>query len=115
GALNPDKAPKSTSIGRKFPACDLKIVDANEEGIGEIWLKGGNVMMGYYHMPEATAEVITDGWFHTGDLGYVDQEGYAVITGRKKNVIITKNGKNVYPEELEYYLSNISLISESMV
>ncbi|MEG0392996.1 MAG: AMP-binding protein, partial [Anaerovoracaceae bacterium] len=88
GALNPDKAPKSTSIGRKFPACDLKIVDANEEGIGEIWLKGGNVMMGYYHMPEATAEVITDGWFHTGDLGYVDQEGYAVITGRKKNVII---------------------------
>ncbi len=115
GALNPDKAPKSASIGRAFPACELKIAEANEEGIGEIWLKGGNVMMGYYNMPEATAQVIQDGWFRTGDLGYLDKDGYAYITGRKKNVIITKNGKNVYPEELEYNLSNVPLIAESMV
>ncbi len=115
GALNPDKAPKSASIGRAFPACELKIAEANEEGIGEIWLKGGNVMMGYYNMPEATAQVIQDGWFRTGDLGYLDKDGYAYITGRKKNVIITKNGKNVYPEELEYNLSNVLLIAESMV
>lgn len=115
GALNPDTMPKATSIGYPFPACEMKIMDKNEEGIGEIWLRGGNVMLGYYNMPEATAQVIEDGWFKTGDLGYIDDEGYAIITGRKKNVIITKNGKNVYPEELEYYLSEIDVISESMV
>lgn len=115
GALNPDRAPRSASIGRALPACELKIAEPNDEGIGEIRLKGGNVMMGYYNMPEATAQVIRDGWFHTGDLGYLDDEGYAYITGRKKNVIITKNGKNVYPEELEYNLSNVPLIGESMV
>lgn len=115
GALNPDKAPRAASIGRAFPACELTIADPNEEGVGEIRIKGGNVMMGYYNMPEATAQVIRDGWFYTGDLGYLDDEGYAYITGRKKNVIITKNGKNVYPEELEYNLSNVPIISESMV
>jgi len=115
GALNPDKIPKAESVGIGFPACGLKIVDKNEEGIGEIWLGGGNVMLGYYEMPEETAKSITDGWFHTGDLGYLDDEGYLVITGRKKNVIITKNGKNVYPEELEFYLSGIPFIKESMV
>jgi len=115
GALNPDKMPKSESAGIPFPSCGMKIVDADEDGIGEIWLGGGNVMMGYYNMPEATEEAITDGWFHTGDLGYMDDDGYLIITGRKKNVIITKNGKNVFPEELEYYLSEIPLIKESMV
>ncbi len=115
GALNPDKAAKSASIGRALPNFDMKVVDINEEGIGEICLKGGNVMLGYYNMPEATAEVLKDGWFYTGDLGYIDSEGYAYITGRKKNVIITKNGKNVYPEELEYYLSSIPYILESFV
>lgn len=115
GALNPDTAPKSNSIGRPFPACEIKIIDANEEGIGELCVKGGNVMMGYYNMPEATAQVIKDGWLYTGDLGYIDEDGYVYITGRKKNVIITKNGKNVYPEELEYYLSNVPIIAESMV
>jgi len=115
GALNPDKAAKSASIGRALPNFDMKLVDVNEEGIGEICLKGGNVMLGYYNMPEATAEVLKDGWFYTGDLGYIDSEGYAYITGRKKNVIITKNGKNVYPEELEYYLSNIPYVLESFV
>lgn len=72
-------------------------------------------MLGYYQMPEETEKVLQDGWFMTGDLGYIDEDGYAVITGRKKNVIITKNGKNVFPEELEYYLGLIPLIGESMV
>lgn len=116
GALNPDTAPNAASIGVAFPACDIKIVDINEEGIGEICLKGDNVMLGYYEMPEETAKVIDgEGWFHTGDMGYINSEGYAFITGRKKNVIITKNGKNVYPEEIEYQLSNIPFVEESFV
>jgi len=72
-------------------------------------------MMGYYENPEETAKALVDGWFHTGDLGYVDRQKYIYITGRKKNVIITANGKNVYPEELENYLDNSPFISESMV
>ncbi|MCR5481206.1 MAG: AMP-binding protein [Clostridia bacterium] len=115
GALNPDTAPRANSVGRAFPGFDARIDSPNEEGIGEICLKGGNVMLGYYKNPEATAEVIKDGWFYTGDLGYMDSEGFIYITGRKKNVIITKNGKNVYPEELEYYLGNIPYVAESMV
>ncbi len=115
-ALNPDQAPKPSSIGVCFPGFEMKIQDANEEGIGEICVKGGHVMLGYYEMPEETRKVIDeDGWFHTGDLGYCDSEGYFYITGRQKNVIITKNGKNVYPEELEYYINNISFVQESMV
>ena len=72
-------------------------------------------MMGYYKDPEQTAEVIQDGWLLTGDLGYMDDEGFLVITGRQKNVIITKNGKNVFPEEIEYNLSNIDVVKESMI
>jgi len=116
GALNPDTAANPASIGVRFPGADLKVTDVNEEGIGEICVYGDNVMLGYYEMPEETAAVIDEeGWFHTGDLGYIDENGYAFITGRKKNVIITKNGKNVYPEELEYQLSNISFVEESFV
>ena len=116
GALNPDTAPNASSIGVSFPMTDIKIVDTNEEGIGEICIYGDNVMLGYYEMPEETAAVIDEeGWFHTGDLGYKDENGYTFITGRKKNVIITKNGKNVYPEELEYQLSNIPFVEESFV
>ncbi|MBQ3921497.1 MAG: AMP-binding protein [Firmicutes bacterium] len=114
GALNPDTAPKAASIGIAFPGCGAKIYEPNEDGIGEICLKGENVMLGYYKRPDLTEEVIKDGWFHTGDLGYIDSEGYIFITGRAKNVIITKNGKNVFPEELEYELSLHDAINESM-
>ena len=115
GALNPENKPKSYSCGIALPGFDAKIADPAPNGIGEICLKGDNIMLGYYRNPEATAEVIRDGWFHTGALGYIDGEGYIVITGRKKNVIITKNGKNVFPEELEYQLSLFPEITESMV
>ncbi|MEG0291130.1 MAG: AMP-binding protein [Anaerovoracaceae bacterium] len=115
GALNPDTAPVAASIGMAFPGIDVEIRDKNEEGIGEICIKGDNVMLGYYNMPEATAEALADGVFHTGDLGYIDEKGYIFLTGRKKNVIITKNGKNVYPEELEYLLNLEQVIAESMV
>ena len=94
---------------------EVKIIDKNDEGVGEICIKGPNVMMGYYNNPEETARSLKDGWFHTGDLGYIDRNKYIYITGRKKNVIITANGKNVYPEELENYLDESLFVSESMV
>lgn len=114
-ALNPDTAPNPSSIGVEFPGIKVEIRDANEEGIGEICVKGPNIMLGYYNMPELTAETVVDGWFKTGDLGYMDDQGYVFITGRKKNVIITKNGKNVYPEEVEYKLNLSNIVMESMV
>ncbi len=115
GALNPDTAPKNSSIGRKLPGFDLKIFEPNEEGVGEICVRGENVMMGYYQMEEETAAVLKEGWLHTGDLGVMDDEGYVFITGRAKNVIITKNGKNIYPEEIEYKVNQIPFVLESMV
>lgn len=116
-ALNPDvpKDMRNTSVGHLLPGMEVKVINRDENGIGEICLKGKNVMMGYYHNPKATAEVLIDGWFHTGDLGYVDEQDFIYITGRKKNVIITKNGKNIFPEEIEYYLGGIPYIAESLV
>ena len=115
-ALNPDKYPKNDAAGYIPPAFDIKIHDPNPEtGIGEICAKGGNVMLGYYKNPEATAEVLRDGWFHTGDLGYLDEDRFVHITGRIKNVIITKNGKNVYPEEIENYIGKIPYVNECLV
>jgi long-subunit acyl-CoA synthetase (AMP-forming) len=115
-ALNPDKAYKSSSAGYIPPGFDMKIDNPDPEtGIGEICAKGPNIMLGYYKNEEATNEVLKDGWFHTGDLGYMDADRYVYITGRKKNVIITKNGKNVYPEELEFNLGKIPYVAESMV
>lgn len=115
-ALNPDKYPKNDAAGYAPPGFELKIHNPDPEtGIGEICARGGNIMLGYYKNPEASAEVLRDGWFHTGDLGYMDGDNFVHITGRIKNVIITKNGKNVYPEEIENYLGRIPYVQESLV
>lgn len=84
-------------------------------GIGEIVTKGASVMLGYYQNQEATEEVLKDGWFYTGDLGYFDKDGFLIITGRKKNVIVLKNGKNVYPEELETLINKSDIVKESFI
>ena len=106
---------KFGSVGLPLPEVEIKIDSPNEDGIGEIIAKGPNVMLGYYEMDEETSKVLKDGWFYTGDLGYVDKDGFLFITGRKKNVIVLKNGKNVYPEELELLINNLPYVSESMV
>ena len=98
-----------------MPEVEVRIDDKNEKGIGEIIAKGPNIMKGYYEMPEETEKVLKDGWFHTGDLGYIDKKGYIYITGRKKNVIVLKNGKNIYPEELEQLISQLPYVLENMV
>lgn len=103
------------SIGYPLCGIDMKIDEPNEEGIGEIVAKGPNVMLGYYENEEATNQVLKDGWFHTGDLGKVDKDGFFFVTGRKKNVIVLKNGKNIYPEELETLIGKLPYVDESMV
>lgn len=103
------------SIGLPLPGVEIQIDDKNEKGIGEILAKGPNVMKEYYEMPEETNKVLKDGWFYTGDLGYQDKDGFIFITGRKKNVIVLKNGKNVYPEELEQLVANLPYVEENMV
>lgn len=103
------------STGLPIHGVELKIENPNEEGIGEIIAKGENIMLGYYKDPETTAEVMRDGWFHTGDLGYIDEDGWLYITGRCKNVIVTRNGKNIYPEELETRLLEHALVEETIV
>ena len=103
------------SVGRPIPGVEVRIDTPNEEGVGEILVRGENVMQGYYRRPEATAEAIKDGWYHTGDLGRLDDEGLLYICGRLKNLIVTPNGKNVYPEEVENELLKSPLIAEVMV
>ena len=103
------------SVGLPMPEIEIKIEDKNKQGIGEIVAKGPNIMKEYYEMPEETNKVLKDGWFYTGDLGYVDKDGFIFITGRKKNVIVLKNGKNVYPEELEQLIANLPYVEENMV
>lgn len=114
-ALNRVEAVKYGTVGNPIPEVQVKIVDPNENGEGEIWVKGDIVMMGYYNNEEATAEVIKDGWFNTGDMGKIIDGNFIVITGRKKNLIILANGKNVYPEELEYLISKIDNVTEVLV
>ena len=103
------------SVGKVFPSLKVKIINKNKEGIGEIIVKGPTVMLGYYQNEEATKETIKDGWLYTGDLGYLDKDDFLFITGRKKDVIVLKNGKNVYPEEMENLVNRIPGIKESMV
>jgi long-chain acyl-CoA synthetase len=114
-AGNTDFYKRNDSAGLPIPNVEYKIENPNEEGIGEIVVKGPNVMLGYYNMPEETEKVLKDGWFHTGDLGKIDENGFLYITGRCKSVIVTKNGKNIYPEEIESYLNDNPLISEALV
>ena len=114
-AAEDDNHMKNGSIGIPMCNVELEVVNKDEEGIGEIRVKGPNVMLGYYEMPEETAKVLKDGWFYTGDLGYVDNEGYIYITGRSKSLIVLKNGKKVFPEELETIINRLELVSESMV
>lgn len=103
------------SVGKPMHNVNVDIINKDENGIGEIIVKGPSVMLGYYEMPELTNEVLVDGWFHTGDLGYFDKNGFLFITGRNKNLIVLKNGKKVFPEEIETVLNRIELISECMV
>ncbi len=115
-AVNRDTANRTGSVGPPLPEIEVRIEDPDESGIGEIVVKGPNIMLGYHNAPEATAEVLSrDGWFHTGDYGFLDRDGFLFVTGRKKNVIVAKNGKNVYPEELESKLCRSGLIQECMV
>lgn len=94
---------------------EAKIDNPNEEGIGELVVKGPNIMLGYYENEEETNKVLKDGWFYTGDLGYFDKKGFLFITGRKKDVIVLKNGKNVYPLEIEFLISKLPFVEENMV
>lgn len=114
-AGNTDFYKRNDSAGLPIPNVEYRIDNPNDEGVGEIIVKGPNVMIGYYNMPEETKKVLKDGWFHTGDLGKIDDNGFLFITGRCKSVIVTKNGKNIYPEEIESYLNDNPLISESLV
>ena len=110
-----DKYKKPGSCGFPMPNAEMQIDSPNDQGIGEIKVKGTSVMLGYHHNKEATEEVLKDGWFYTGDLGYFDKEGHLFITGRKKDVIVLKNGKNIYPQELEMLLSTLPYVAEVMV
>ena len=113
---NSDKEGKHASIGRPIPGVEAKLINCDENGVGELCVKGPMVMLGYYKNEEATNAVFDyDGWFHTGDLATVDKDGYYYICGRSKNVIVTRNGKNIYPEELEALLLKEDVVKECMV
>lgn len=115
-AIETDSIHKVGSIGKALPSVSLKIENKNEDGIGELLVKGPNVMLGYFENEEANKEVFTeDGWFRTGDLAYIDEDGFVFIKGRKKSVIVLKNGKNIFPEEMENLVNRIDGIKESFV
>jgi len=106
---------RDDSAGLPVAGIEVAIDNPGPDGIGEIKVKGPIVMLGYYNNPEATAQVLKDGWLYTGDYGYIDKHGFLYISGRKKNVIVTKNGKNIYPEDVELYLNQSEYIKESLV
>jgi long-chain acyl-CoA synthetase len=105
----------NASIGKPLPGVEVRIDNPDENGVGEIVTKGDNVMLGYYKNEEATEKCLKDGWFHTGDLGRIDKSGAFYVAGRLKNVIVTKNGKNIFPEEVESYINRSPYVLESMV
>lgn len=114
--INHDRLHLAESFGEPIPGSEAKILNPDADGVGEICVRGGMVMLGYYNNPEATAAVIdSEGFFHTGDMGYVDKKGRYYMTGRCKNVIVTSNGKNIYPEELEYHLTLDPVVKDCMV
>ena len=110
-----DKLIRYGSIGVPMPSVEVEIDNPDQDGIGELKVKGDNVMLGYWNEPELTNEVMKDGWFYTGDMGYIDNDGYIFITGRKKDVIVLSNGKNVFPNELEQVVGNCEFVSECLV
>ena len=114
-SVNRPKFNDSSTVGVILPCCEVKIENPNDEGDGEIWVKGDIVMMGYYKDKEKTEKVLKNGWFNTEDYGKVNEKGQLVINGRKKNVIVLTNGKNVYPEEIENYILRIPYVQETIV
>ena len=114
-AVNRNEYSDYRTVGLPVPCTEVRIEDPDEAGDGEVVARGDTVMLGYYKNPKATAEVMRGGWFHTGDIGHFNSDGRLVITGRKKNLIVLKNGKNVYPEEIEEYLLSSPLIAEVVV
>lgn len=110
-----DKEKRPGSVGLPLPNLEVKIENPNEEGIGEIVVKGPSVMLGYYNNEEETKKSLKDGWFYTGDYGYLDKDEFLYVTGRKKDIIVLKNGKNVYPQEIEFLINKIPYIVESLV
>jgi long-chain acyl-CoA synthetase len=110
--LNPIDAPKAGSVGRPVPDVEIQIKNPNEAGCGEITARGPNIMLGYYNNPEATEEVMDGDWFLTGDIGFIDKDGYVTINGRQKNLIVNREGKNIYPEEVENAINHSRYILE---
>ncbi|MDP6809193.1 MAG: AMP-binding protein [Kiritimatiellia bacterium] len=113
--FNPVDAPLPGSVGKAIPGVEVQIKDPNEEGIGEITARGPNIMKGYYKNPQATADVMDGDWFLTGDMGYVNDDGYVIITGRKKSLIVNREGKNIYPEEVETQILKSEYVLETIV
>jgi len=114
-SVNSDTDFIDASAGKAIPGVEIQIWEPNEEGIGEIVAKGPNVFIGYMDEPELNKEIFEGGYFHTGDMGYMDDAGFVFITGRKKSVIVTQNGKNIYPEEIELLINTYAFVNESMV
>lgn len=114
-AVGTNKEYRTGSIGKCVPSDEVKLLDVNSEGIGELVVKGPNIALGYYNDDTATKESFEDGWFKTGDLAKIDEDGYIFICGRKKSVIVLKNGKNIFPEEMENLVNKIEGVKESFI
>jgi len=114
-AVNRNKYFRDGSVGTVLNECEVRIDDPNENGEGEVCVRGSVIMQGYYKMERETSEALVNGWFHTGDLGHIDSDGFLFITGRKKNLIVLSNGENVSPEELEEKIQNVPLVGEAVV